>query len=151
MIRSVSVSTRHWRKWKEYLHQTNEDYPWRRIHRWGQEELRQTGLSEHLHVHAVDGPSHGDTQCVFLWSPEPGTERLTAPFANGENLLEFSSFWLIFADYAFFFVFVSVPFKVAPRAWYTLFSTDSALSIREKNTVNDIQQCSVLNVDVLTV
>lgn len=67
---------RYWREWKEHLYQTNENYPWRRILRGGQEELCQTGLPEHLHVHADHDPSHGDTQYSFLWFPEPGTVRV---------------------------------------------------------------------------
>lgn len=77
-------SNRHWREWKEHLHQTNEDHTWRRIHSWGQEELCQTGLPEHLHVHAVDDPSHGGAPYIFLWPPEPGIWHKT----NGRSLCQ---------------------------------------------------------------
>ncbi len=53
---------RHWGKWKEHIHQTDEDYPRRWVLRRGQKGLHQTGLSEHLHRHAGNDPSHGDTQ-----------------------------------------------------------------------------------------
>lgn len=51
---------RHWGKWEEHIHQTDEDYPRHWLLRRGQKGFHQTGLSEHLHSHAGNDPSHGD-------------------------------------------------------------------------------------------
>lgn len=53
---------RHWGKREEHIHQTDEDYSWRRLLRRGQKGFHKTGLSEHLHGHAGHDPSHGDAQ-----------------------------------------------------------------------------------------
>ena len=48
---------RHRGEWEEHIHQTDEDHPRHRLLRWGQKRFYQTGVSEHLHVHAGHDPS----------------------------------------------------------------------------------------------
>ena len=62
---------RHWGKWEKHVHQTDEDHPRRRLHRRGQKGLHQTGLSEHLHSHAGNDPSHGNAQDPLqIWAQQ---------------------------------------------------------------------------------
>lgn len=67
---------RHWGKWEEHLHQTDEDYPRHRLLRRGQKGFHQTGLSEHLHVHAGDDPRRRDAQDPLqIWAQQGKADR----------------------------------------------------------------------------
>ena len=55
-------SRRYWRVGQVDVHQADEDHPRSWLSRWGEEDVHQAGLPEHLHGHAVHDQSHGPSQ-----------------------------------------------------------------------------------------
>lgn len=60
--RAQAVVAGHRRVGQVDVHQADENHSRLRLLRRGQAHLHQTSLSEHLHGHEFDDPSHGGTQ-----------------------------------------------------------------------------------------